>query len=55
MLPDVPRRVVDRRRDKFVESSIVHPLCVGYVERGHVRGDGCVLIASLVDAPYDIF
>jgi hypothetical protein len=55
MLPDVPRHVVDRRHDRSVESSIVHPLCVGYVERGHVGGDSCVLIASLVDAPYDIF
>jgi hypothetical protein len=55
MLPDVPRHVVDRRRDRSVESSIVHPLCIGYVERGHVGGDGCILIASLVDAPYDIF
>jgi hypothetical protein len=55
MLPDVPRHVVDRRRDRSVESSVVHPLCIGYVERGHVGGDGCILIASLVDAPYDIF
>jgi hypothetical protein len=55
MLPDVPRRVVDRRRDRSVESSVVHPLCIGYVERGRVEDDGCVLIASLVDAPYDIF
>jgi hypothetical protein len=55
MLPDVPRRVVDRGCDRSVESSVVHPLCIGYVERGHVRGDDCVLIASLVDAPYDIF
>jgi hypothetical protein len=54
VLPDVPRRVVDREGDyySFVESSIVHPLCIGYVERGHVGGDGCVLKASLVDAPY---
>jgi hypothetical protein len=46
--------VVDRKGDyySFVESSVVHPLCIGYVERGHVGGDGCVLKASLVDAPY---
>jgi hypothetical protein len=46
--------VVDREGDNysFVESSIVHPLCIGYVERGHIGGDGCVLKASLVDAPY---
>jgi hypothetical protein len=55
MLPDVLRRVVDRGRDKSIESSVVHPLCIGYVERRRVGGDGCVLIASLVDAPYDIF
>jgi hypothetical protein len=46
--------VVDREGDyySFVESSIVHPLRIGYVERGHVGDDGCVLKASLVDAPY---
>jgi hypothetical protein len=55
MLPDVPRRVVDRERDRSIESSVVHPMCIGYVERGGVGGDGCVLIASLVDAPCDIF
>jgi hypothetical protein len=46
--------VVDREGDyySFVESSVVHPLRIGYVEHGHVRGDGCVLKASLVDAPY---
>jgi hypothetical protein len=32
MLPDVPRRVVDRGHDRSVESSVVHPLCIGYVE-----------------------
>jgi hypothetical protein len=54
VLPDVPGRVVDRKGDyySFVESSIVHPLRIGYVEHGRVRGDGCVLKASLVDAPY---
>jgi hypothetical protein len=54
VLPDVLGRVVDRQGDSysFVESSIVHPLRIGYVERGRVGGDGCVLKASLVDAPY---
>jgi hypothetical protein len=54
VLPDVPERVVDRKGDyySFVESSVVHPLCIGYVERGRVGGDGCVLKASLVDSPY---
>jgi hypothetical protein len=36
----------------FVESSVVHPLRICYVERGRVGGDGCVLKASLVDALY---
>jgi hypothetical protein len=54
VLPDVPGRVVDREGDyySFVESYVVHPLCIGYVERGHIKGDGCVLKASLVDASY---
>jgi hypothetical protein len=54
VLPDVPRCVVDREGDyySFIESYVVHPLCIGYVERGRVGGDGCVLKASLVDAPY---
>jgi hypothetical protein len=54
VLSDVLGRVVDREGDyySFVESSVVHPLCIGYVERGRIRGDGCVLKASLVDAPY---
>jgi hypothetical protein len=54
VLPNVPRRVVDREGDyySFVESSVVHPLHIGYVERGHVEGDGCILKASLVDALY---
>jgi hypothetical protein len=54
VLHNVPGRVVDREGDyySFVESSLVHPLHIGYVECGHVRGDGCVLKASLVDAPY---
>jgi hypothetical protein len=54
VLPDVSGRVVDREGDyySFVESSVVHPLRIGYVEHGHVRGDGCILKASLVDAPY---
>jgi hypothetical protein len=54
VLPDVPGCVVGREGDyySFIESYVVHPLCIGYVERGHVGGDGCVLKASLVDAPY---
>jgi hypothetical protein len=54
VLPDVPGCVVDREGDyySFIESSIVHPLRIGYVERGRVGGDGCVLKASLVDALY---
>jgi hypothetical protein len=54
VLPDVPGRVVDRKGDyySFVESSVVHPLHIGYVECGSIGGDGCVLKASLVDAPY---
>jgi hypothetical protein len=54
VLPDVPGCVVDHKGDyySFVESSVVYPLCIGYVERGHVRGDGCILKASLVDALY---
>jgi hypothetical protein len=34
MLPDVSRRVVDRGRGRSVESFVVHPLCIGYIERG---------------------
>jgi hypothetical protein len=54
VLPDISERVVDHKCDyySFVESSIVHPLCIGYLERSRVGGDGCVLKASLVDAPY---
>jgi hypothetical protein len=54
VLPDVPRRVIDREGDyySFIESFVVHPLCIGYVERGRIGGDGCVLKASLVDALY---
>jgi hypothetical protein len=54
VLPDVPGHVVDGKGDyySFIESSVVHPLRIGYVERGRVEGDGCVLKASLVDAPY---
>jgi hypothetical protein len=55
MLPDVLRHVVDHGHERSVESSIVHLLCIGYLERGRVEGDSCVLIASLVDALYDIF
>jgi hypothetical protein len=54
VLPDVLGHVVDREGDyySFVESSVVHPLRIGYVERDRVRGDIYVLKASLVDAPY---
>jgi hypothetical protein len=54
VLPDVPGCVVDREGDNYssVESSVVHPLRIGYVERGRIRGDGCVLKASLVNALY---
>jgi hypothetical protein len=54
VLPDVSGHVVDREGDyySFIESSVVHPLRIRYVERGRVGGDGCVLKASLVDAPY---
>jgi hypothetical protein len=53
-VPDVSGHVIDREGDSysFVESSVVHPLRIGYVEHSHVGGDGCVLKASLVDAPY---
>jgi hypothetical protein len=52
VLPDVSGRVVDREGDyfSFVESFIVHPLRIGYVERGHIGGDGYILKASLVGA-----
>jgi hypothetical protein len=54
VLPDVSGRVVDREGDyySFTVSFVVHPLCIGYVECGRVRGDGCILKASLVDALY---
>jgi hypothetical protein len=54
VIPDIPGCVVDREGDyySFIESSVVHPLCIGYVEHGRVGGDGYVLKASLVDAPY---
>jgi hypothetical protein len=54
VFPDVSGCVVDREGDyySFFESSIVHPLRIGYVERDRVGGDGCVLKASLVDVPY---
>jgi hypothetical protein len=54
VLPDVSGRVVDHEGDyySFVESSVVHPLLIGYVEQGRVGGDDCVLKASLVDALY---
>jgi hypothetical protein len=51
VLPDILGRVVDHEVGcySFIESSVVHPLRIGYVECCHVRGDGCVLKASLVD------
>jgi hypothetical protein len=54
VLPNILERVVDRKGDyySFVDSSVVHPMRIGYVERGRVGGDGCVLKASLFDAPY---
>jgi hypothetical protein len=54
VLPDVLRHVVEHEGDyySFIESSVVHPLRIGYVEWGHVGGDDCVLKASLVDALY---
>jgi hypothetical protein len=54
VLPDVPGRVIDHEGDyySFVEFSVVHPLCIGYVERGCIGGDGCILKDSLVDGPY---
>jgi hypothetical protein len=54
VLPDVPGRVVDHEGDyyRFVEFSVVHSLRIGYVERSRIGGDGCILKASLVDAPY---
>jgi hypothetical protein len=54
VLPNVLGHVVDREGDyySFVESSVVHPLHIGYVERSRIGGDGCVLKASLVDALY---
>jgi hypothetical protein len=54
VLLDVLGRVVDRKGDyySFIESSVVHPLRIGYVERGRIGGNGCILKASLVDAPY---
>jgi hypothetical protein len=54
VLPDVSGHVVDHEGDyySFVESFVVHPLRIGYVERGRVGGDGCILKASLVDALY---
>jgi hypothetical protein len=53
-LSTVNRRVVGREGDyySFIESSVVHSLRIGYVERGRIGGDSYVLKASLVDAPY---
>jgi hypothetical protein len=42
VLTDVLGCVVDRECDyyHFVESSVVHPMRIGYVEHSHVRCDG---------------
>ena len=53
--PDVSGHVVVRAVDSFVCSSVVHPLYVGLSEHSPEGGDPCVLISSLVDAPYDVF
>ena len=51
----MPGHVVVRARNSCVGSSVVHPPYVGLAEHGHEGGDPCVLISSLVDAPYDVF
>jgi hypothetical protein len=45
VLPDVPGRMVDHEGDyySFVESSVIHSLRIGYVERGRAG----VTVASL--------
>jgi hypothetical protein len=48
---DVAGRVLVRVGDSYVDSSVVHPPYVGRAERGRERGDPCVLISSLDDAP----
>ena len=53
--PDVPGRVVVHAGDSCVGSSVVHPPYVGLAEHSREGGDPCVLISSLVDAPYDVF
>jgi hypothetical protein len=42
VLHDVLGRVVDREGDYYssVESSVVNPMRIGYVERDRVGGDG---------------
>jgi len=53
--PDVPGRVEVRVGDSCVGSTVVHPLYVGVAKHDREGGDPCVLISSLVDAPYDVF
>jgi hypothetical protein len=55
ILPDVLGHVVDPMSDNPIEPLVVYPLYVRLVEPGHERGDGYVLISSLVDHPYEIF
>ena len=52
---DVPGRVVVHVGDSCVGSSVVDPPYVGLAKHGHEGGDPCVLVSSLVDAPYDVF
>jgi hypothetical protein len=40
--PYMSSRVVDRGCDRLVESYVVHPLCVGFVEPGLEGGDDYV-------------
>ena len=53
--PNVPGPVVVLVGDNSVGSSVVHPPYVGLAEHSREGGDPCVLISSLVDAPYDVF
>ena len=46
--------VIDRQPN-CIGSSVVHPPYIGLAEHGRKGGDPCVLISSLVDAPYDVF
>ena len=53
--PNVSGCVVVHVGDSCIGSSIVHPPYVGLAERDREGGDPCVLVSSLVDAPYDVF